>query len=353
MTSPPPVPHDLPLPLPAPAGLLAVLLVLFFLLHILFVNFMVGGSILTLYYELKGRKNKIYDNLAHAIGRTITANKSLAVVLGVGPLLAINTLYTVYFYSANALTGHVWILIVPLVAGAFLLTYLHKYTWHVLEKYKAAHIAIGASATAVFLFVPLIFLTNINLMLFPDKWLVVKGFFSALALPNVLPRYIHFMLACLALTGLFLVWLFRRADNDNIEAIGLPRAALIRMGYRWAFWPTLLQFFAGPLVLLTLPPVSDHAIGTFAVPTLIGAFLAIFATLLMYLELKSPDDRIGKRFTITALLILVVIGFMGTGRHLYREAAIAPHRVLVEQKTQAYKKAVEDAAKDQKSETKP
>jgi cytochrome c len=301
----------------------------------------------------KGRKNKVYDHLAHAIGRTITANKSLAVVLGVGPLLAINTLYTVYFYSANALTGHVWILIVPLVAGAFLLTYLHKYTWHALENHKLLHIAIGASATAAFLFVPLIFLTNINLMLFPDKWLVVKGFFSALSLPNVWPRYAHFMLACLALTGLFLVWLFRRADEETIAEIGLPRATLLRTGYAWAFWPTVAQFFVGPVVLLTLPQVGAHSIGTFAVPTLIGAFIAIFAALLMYLELKSPDNRIGGRFWKVAVLILVVIGFMGTGRHLYREAAISPHRALVHQKTLDYQKAVDNAAKNQKPDAQP
>jgi len=46
-----------------------------------------------------------YDALAQRIGATITVNKSLAVVLGVGPLLCINLLYTLYFYSANALTG--------------------------------------------------------------------------------------------------------------------------------------------------------------------------------------------------------------------------------------------------------
>lgn len=38
-----PVPRDLPLPLPLPEGLLKTLLVLFFLVHILFVNLTVGG----------------------------------------------------------------------------------------------------------------------------------------------------------------------------------------------------------------------------------------------------------------------------------------------------------------------
>ncbi len=59
-------------------------------------------------------------------------------MLGVGPLLAINTLYTVYFYTANALTGTFWISIVPLVVVAFLLTYAHKYLWHAMERRKGS-----------------------------------------------------------------------------------------------------------------------------------------------------------------------------------------------------------------------
>ena len=100
-----PVPRDIPLPLPAPEPVLIGVLVVFFLMHIVFVNFMVGGALLTLWYQLRGLKEKRYDDLAYEIASTITANKSIAVVLGVGPLLAINTIYTVYFYTANALTG--------------------------------------------------------------------------------------------------------------------------------------------------------------------------------------------------------------------------------------------------------
>jgi cytochrome c len=118
------VPHDLPLPLPAPVPVLVAVLLVFFLMHIVFINMMVGGAFLTLWYQLKGLKDRKWDNVAHDIAASITVNKSIAVVLGVGPLLAINTLYTTYFYTANALTGAFWISIVPLVAGAFLLTYL-------------------------------------------------------------------------------------------------------------------------------------------------------------------------------------------------------------------------------------
>ncbi len=48
-----PIPRDIPLPMPAPEPLLVVVLVFFFLLHIAFVNFMVGGALISVWYEIK------------------------------------------------------------------------------------------------------------------------------------------------------------------------------------------------------------------------------------------------------------------------------------------------------------
>jgi len=144
-----PVPRDIPLPLPASPELLHVLLVVAFIAHILFVNLMVGGSILVLGCELRGFGKPDYDRLARELAVTVTVNKSLAVVLGVAPLLLINVLYTIHFYTANALTGTAWILLIPAIATAFLLLYLHKYTWDRLADHKWIHVGILAIAVAL------------------------------------------------------------------------------------------------------------------------------------------------------------------------------------------------------------
>ena len=337
-----PVPRDIPLPLPAPEPVLIAVLVIFFLMHIVFVNFMVGGAFLTLYYEVRGLKEKRYDRLAYEIAATITANKSIAVVLGVGPLLAINTIYTVYFYTANALTGAFWISIIPLVITAFLLTYAHKYLWHQMDRVKWLHVTIAVAVCLLFLFIPLIFLTNINLMLFPEKWGTVRGFFSALALPNVFPRYVHFVLACPAMTGLLLVWLFRRRGADALAETGFTRAELMRKGYQWALWPTAAQFVVGPVALFTLPPIAAPLQGVWAVFG-ISILVALAMTLLMLSETRRPAATIGRSFGTICALMLVVVALMGVGRHLYREAAVAPHRELVRVKTLDYMQKVEQA----------
>ncbi len=321
-----PIPRDIPLALPADAVLLQTLLVLLFLWHILFVNLMVGGSLLTLVFELIGRRRRGFDALAKEIAGTVTVNKSLAVVFGVGPLLAINVLYTVHFYSANALTGAAWIAIVPLVTVAFLITYLHKYTWDRMP--KSWHIALGALGAAMFLYIPLIFLANINLMLFPAKWVEVRGFASAFALPNAGPRYWHFLTASIAVSALFLLVYFLRAGYPIEKKVpDLTRADLRRLFYGIALGATCAQVLFGLLVLITLPKIGLS-------PTLylvigVGATFATAAAVLMSREVVAPATNALPRGVAVFALITLTAFAMGYGRHLYRENALREHRRLV------------------------
>jgi len=329
-----PVPRDIPLPLPLSEGMLVVLLIFSFLLHILFINLMLGGSILTIWAEIKGQKNKEYNQLAKEIGNTITVNKSLAVVLGVAPLLSINALYTIFFYSANSLTGMMWISIVPLVSFVFLLLYYHKFTWKKYENNKRFHIGLMVVAVLLMLFIPLIFLTNINLMLFPGEWNKVSGFFSALMLRNVFFRYFHFLAASLAVTGLFLFGYMKRKNYDLDQVLpGFTRGQILKTWYRIALAASLLQLVLGPLNLFTLPwdAVTSHLI----IVILCGAAFALLAMFLMWKELKGPEEKLGKRFYLIALILSITVLFMGTGRHIYRASALAPHMKNITQNSEA------------------
>lgn len=337
-----PVPKDIPLPLPMAEWILVFLLILSFLLHILFINLMVGGSILTFWYEIRGLKNKDYDTLARKIAGTITVNKSLAVVLGVAPLLSINVLYTVYFYSANALTGNMWISVVPWVTVAFLVLYLHKYTWDRLEDNKTLHIGILFIGVISFLMIPFIFLTNINLMLFPEKWGVVKGFADALTLPNVFPRYLHFITASMAITGLFLAWWFGRKSFkmvDNFKSI--TKKDIKKQMLNLALIATGMQFIFGPLLFLTLPPQGV----TWNLFWVISGGVTV-ASIVIYQLWKLINEKteiISRRFYVVVVLLFILVSFMGTGRHLYRENALKTHRQMMAERTAAHWEAVEKA----------
>jgi len=341
MPQPPILPalRDIPLPLPADSAVLEIAIVLLFLVHILFVALMVGGTLLTVVYEIRGRRDRDLDTLAREIGKTVTVNKSLAVVLGVGPLLVMNALYTVFFYSANALTGTAWLMVVPLVAVAFLITYAHKYSWDLLADRKGLHIGLGMAGAALFLVVPLIFLTNINLMLFPERWHDTGGFLAGLLLPNVLPRYLHFVIASVAVTGLFLAgYLARRAYPVERLFDRLDRSMLRREMATIAFGATALQLVAGPLLLGTLPS------GGFSWALLLniglGVCLALVALLLLWRESVTPSIGLGLRYVVICCALGGTVVFMAYGRHLYREVALAPHRAAMVERTTTYRSAV-------------
>ncbi len=341
-----PIPYDIALPLPIDRLFLEVLLVGLFLFHILFVNLLIGGSTLTLVYELLGLKRPEYDKLAREIGKTITVNKSLAVVLGVGPLLAINVLYTMHFYTANALTGLAWISIVPLVSIAFLITYLHKYTWDRLADNKGLHIAIGAMGTALFWFIPLIFLANINLMLFPESWAEVRGFLATLALPNVLPRYLHFLLASFAISGLAAAAWFGRKDFPVERLLpGFDRPGLRRKFYSLTVGATLLQTVIGSLVYFTLPVKGVGLFMTLVI--LLGITAAVACMVMLWIEILSPKERIGRFFAPIFLLLALTVSCMAYGRHLYREGSVADHRSAMEAATAHFRFVSQAAAAGQ------
>jgi len=343
-----PIGKDISLPLPVPEWLLIVVLILMFLVHLLFINLMVGGTLLSFVYEMMGKKNKDYILLSKEIGKTITVNKSLAVVMGVAPLLAINTLYTKFFYAANSLTGLVWIMVIPLVIIAFLMVYLHKYTFESLANRPRLHLSVLGSAAALFLFIPFIFLTNINLMLFPNQWAVVRGFWDAMFTPSVFARYLHFLLASLALTSLFLIGYFGREKFHFEEKFRLiNKKELQRQLYKIVLYTNLGQLVAGTINLMALPTVGLKADTLF---TLIGgAFIAIFPLWFLWKETKASTENVGKYFGRIVALLTVTVLFMGTGRHIYRANAVAPYMTEMKANTEKYEAAVKAAQQEAKA----
>jgi len=337
-----PIPRDIPLDLPLPEWLLIVVLIISFLLHILFVNLMIGGTLLTFVLQIIGLKNKKYDKLAKEISATVTVNKSLAVVAGVAPLLAINTLYTVYFYSANALTGYAWISIIPLVIIAFLILYYHKYNWDKYENRKKTHIAILGIPLILFLFIPLIFLSNVNTMLFPERWEEIRGFFSTLLMANILPRYLHFLAGTLAVTGLFLFGYVNRKNFDIDKHLNeFSKDELKEKAYKLTFYVTISQIVFGPLNFFTLP--WKGVTWDLAYIFIAGISFAVLPMYLIWKEIK--EKQLGKRFVIIALLITVTVVFMGYGRHFYRSTVLSPHQKLMKERSEKFIESYNDINK--------
>ncbi|MDQ0216284.1 FlaA1/EpsC-like NDP-sugar epimerase [Oikeobacillus pervagus] len=329
-----PIPNDIQLPIPGDMGLLTVLIIVTFLLHIIFVNMTVSLATGAVIFEAIGmwKKRKIYDRIAQICSYHASIHKSIAVVIGVGPLLLVSILYTQYFYSSTILIGKAWLSIILLLIIAFLLLYAYKFLWEKLANKKGLHITIGLMASLILLFVPLIFIVNVVSMLYPEKWMEANGFFHGLFYyPQIWQRYLHFMLASFAAGGLYLYlfytfkFRFRKkkvADYQESEADQLTR----KMGIKATFWITIAQFASGAFVLFALKRdvlllyMGDDLLAT-------GLLLAsIVFTFLLLGFLYVADRKDSYRAFMGALAsFILVLGLMGWMRHEVREAYIQPH----------------------------
>ena len=229
--------------IPAPWPVFELLGILLLTLHLLFINVVLGGSLLALFS--RGPREA---GLSGAIFKKIPSTVALGVTLGIAPLLFLQVIYGHLIYSSSVLMGLYWLLIIPLLIIAYYGTYIHaraSLRW-------LGRTAIGVAA-AIFLYIAFIYTNNMTLMLQPEKWAVYfsnrAGTILNLDDPSLWPRYLHFVTASVAVAALFgsLVWQLRarKAVPDAEEQV--------RRGLKIFAWATLLQVVIGLWFLMALP----------------------------------------------------------------------------------------------------
>ncbi|MEX2461697.1 MAG: cytochrome c class I [Paenibacillaceae bacterium] len=321
-----PVPNDLGLVIPGDLPLFEVLIVVAFILHIIFVNILVAGTVSAVFNEIKGivKQNLIYDKLAYRLATQISIFKSIAVVLGIAPLLIISTIYTQFFYPSTILIGKMWLALIPLLIIAFLSLYVYKFTWERWRNRKNLHLAFGLFGMVILLFVPLLFITNVASMLQPELWDASRGFWRSLfAYPTIWQRYMHFMAASFGMMGMFMYWWGRRRQRKDNEPTWIEYALY---GKKMAALFTVMQLAAGPMLLLSM---DKHVRSMFMGGSLFHTSLLLTAILLaivlcwLLLLLIKKDSK--KVFISSLTVLLIVVSLMSWIRHEVRELYLAPY----------------------------
>ena len=194
-----PLPAPDPLGFPAMPVLLQGLAYLTFTLHLLAMNFTVGGAALLLIARLRRDQP--------SIGFWATAlplGFSYLVTLGIPPLLFVQVLYGQLFYTSSVLIGGFWILVIPLLITAYALLYTHKLTGESRPRFQTVLVAVALLAM---LFIGFIYVNNLTLLQTPERWLAKYaahpgGMTLNLEEPTHGPRYLFFILPAFAVAGL-------------------------------------------------------------------------------------------------------------------------------------------------------
>src|SRR4030042_561961 len=199
------MPQPDPLPLSAPVVLFQILLVGTFTLHILAMNVLLGGSVLTAVNAVLDRLRPDARRalLLQRAGRPLTIAAAMTVTLGVAPLLFLQLLFGPFFFTSSILMAWPWLSVTVFVMAAYGGLYLIEVRSRTLGPWA---IAVRIGSAFIFAGVAFLYVNNVTLMLKPDEWREIyddfrRGLYLPLGDAALFPRSLHFLLGSLALGG--------------------------------------------------------------------------------------------------------------------------------------------------------
>lgn len=292
--------------LPSPWGIFEVLLLVTFAAHLLVVNVALGGALIALFSPGPGR------GAAVALGKRLLTAVAIGVNLAIPPLLFASVLYGRYLYTAAVLSAAVWLSLFMLVMIAYALFYRAQ------PRLDSPASRPALTAAAILLVAASAVLVNASsLAVRPAAWMAYfdnpSGTILNFGDATFFPRWLHFLAASLAVAGLFLALLNRKAASGDAAA-----AARKALGLRWFIRATMAQFLLGPWYLLSMPrPVHWAFLGG---STLDTALLVLGVCLAGAALLQGLKGSAGA----AAFFVAATVCAMVTIRELARQAYLAP-----------------------------
>lgn len=304
--------------LPEPWGLLKLLLLLTFAVHLLLVNILIGSCLLA----LTGCSGCSHDASVPSFSLKedtafIPKILALTINLGVAPYLFMQVLYGSFFYPSTLLMATWWMAIIGLVM-------LSYYGLYIVSDRSTNGVTrlILASLTIMLCFTAFILSNNSTLMLRPDLWPIwltnPDGTVLNTADPTLFPRYLHIFLACMAVGGLAHacrgVWNAKKSAVDAVIA-----EERVQRGLVWFRRATLSQLPVGLWFFLSLPPeVRGVFMGGSAIAT--TAFVLALAGAVLTLVF-AYRERVYAASAVTASLVFVMV----VVRDIVRDASLAAY----------------------------
>jgi hypothetical protein len=230
-----------------PPGVLKVLLLTTFTLHLMAVNLGVGGSLLAAVHALRGKRED--RDLVRRLAPMLPSAVTFAITLGVAPLLFVQLSYGAFFYTASVLTALPWLGLIFLLMAGY--TLLYRFVGSTAS--ESFHAVSGVAGALLLLGVGLMLVNVTTLSLRPDLWAAhaaasPHGLRMNTADPTLWPRYLHLVAGIAAVAGLLLAGWGAWRDHAYARRVGL----------RWFMGATASQGAWGTWLLVKQPaPVFD------------------------------------------------------------------------------------------------
>jgi hypothetical protein len=319
------IPNADPNPLPAPYWVLKLLLIVTFYLHILAMNFLMGGAALALLGRWRGGNREYSTRSFSDVGRKLPSLVAATITLGIAPLLFLQVLYGRFFYTSSIVMAWPWLIVLALLTVAYYGFYIVSYQD---ERHFGRAGWIFALSFFLIFVIGFLFTNNLTLSMTPSTWGAKyfanrTGWNLNLSEPTLIPRYLHFFTAAVAVGGLFLVLLaFARWKRDT----GYARY-VFHFGGNAFRYATMAQFAVGIWFLASLPRdkrmlfLGDNPLATALL--VLGVAGALAAIVIVGDALRKENIRLGTYVGcgLTAFVILC----MSVMRDILRDAYLQPY----------------------------
>lgn len=314
-----------PNPLPAPYWVFKLLLVATFFLHILAMNSMLGGAVLALATKWRSRNRDQGNRMFVDISKKLPSLLPATITLGIAPLLFLQVLYGQFFYTSSVIVAWPWFLVLVFLTLAYYGFYYASFRSG--QNPEKARTVMLFSVILVFL-IGFIYSNNLTLSQTPSRW--AKKYFADpsgwnlnWSEPTLIPRFLHFVVAAVAVGGLLLVFLaFAKWKQDGEYA-----RSLFQFGGKAFMFATMAQFLVGIWFLASLPRdlrmlfLGDS--GLAAILLVVGVAGGIAAIFLMANALWKENVRLAAYY-VPATTGVVILS-MSVMRDMLRDACLKPY----------------------------
>ena len=256
--------------LSAPLWIITALHITTFALHLLAMNFMVGGTVIVLYEKFICKSD---DDVYRKLIKLFPTVMAATVSFGVAPLLFLQLVYGQYVYSASIVSAWFWLMIVAVV----IICYYSLYAAAFAEEDSGRTRIYLTVALCCFVYVSFTYSSVFSMAEQPAlyKALYIKqqsGSIINPAIGSYIFRWLHFLTAALAVGGFFTGWL----GKDN--------KAVFEKSIKYFMSGIVAAMITGTAYLFSLGSLLKPVMNSYAAPVLLAAIILSIAALFYFVR---------------------------------------------------------------------
>ena len=314
-----------PNPLPAPYWVFKLLLVATFFLHILAMNFMLGGAVLALAARWGSAQRENGNRVFFDVSRKLPTLLPATITLGIAPLLFVQVLYGQFFYTSSIIMAWPWFLVLVFLTIAY---YGFYYVSFKSGQHPGEVGGVMLFSVILIFIIGFVYSNNLTLSLTPARWGAKYftdpgGWNLNLSEPTLIPRFLHFVTAAVAVGGLLLVFISLAKWKQEREYA----RHIFQFGGKAFMYATMAQFLVGIWFLASLPRdmrmlfLGDNNLATILL--VVGVTGGIGAIFLMSEALRKENVRLAA-YSVPGIMAVVILS-MSVMRDILRDAYLTPY----------------------------